>query len=47
MMLDVRVFRGEKLMSEDLALNDAVISKGSIAGWWSWTCWRTGPWSPR
>ena len=31
MMLDVRVFRGEKLMSEDLALNDAVISKGSIA----------------
>ena len=31
MMLDVRVFRGEKLVSEDLALNDAVISKGSIA----------------
>ena len=31
MMLDVRVFRGEKLMSEDLALNDAVISKGSMA----------------
>ena len=31
MMLDVRVFRGEKLMSEDLALNDAVISQGSIA----------------
>ena len=27
MMLDVRVFRGEKLVSEDLALNDAVISK--------------------
>ena len=31
MMLDVRVFRGDKLMSQDLALNDAVISKGSMA----------------
>ncbi|OUQ80191.1 NAD(+)/NADH kinase [Flavonifractor sp. An100] len=31
MMLDVRVFRGERLVSEDLALNDAVISKGSVA----------------
>lgn len=31
MMLDVRVFRGEKLISEDLALNDAVVSKGSVA----------------
>jgi NAD+ kinase len=31
MMLDVRVFRGEKLLSQDLALNDAVISKGSVA----------------
>jgi NAD+ kinase len=31
MMLDVRVFRGEKLVSQDLALNDAVISKGSMA----------------
>ena len=31
MMLDVRVYRGDKLMSEDLALNDAVISKGSMA----------------
>lgn len=31
MMLDVRVYRGEKLLSEDLALNDAVFSKGSIA----------------
>lgn len=31
MMLDVRVFRGEKLLCEDLALNDAVISKGSVA----------------
>lgn len=31
MMLDVRVFRGDKLLSEDLALNDAVFSKGSIA----------------
>ena len=31
MMLDVRVYRGEKLMVEDLALNDAVISKGSMA----------------
>ena len=30
-MLDVRVYRGEKLLSEDLALNDAVFSKGSIA----------------
>ena len=31
MMLDVRVFRGDKMVSEDLALNDAVISKGSMA----------------
>lgn len=31
MMLDVKVFRGEKLLSQDLALNDAVFSKGSIA----------------
>lgn len=31
MMLDVKVYRGDKLMSEDLALNDAVISKGSMA----------------
>lgn len=31
MMLDVRVYRGEKLIEEDLALNDAVISKGSVA----------------
>ena len=31
MMLDVRVFRGDKLVSEELALNDAVISKGSMA----------------
>ena len=31
MMLDVRVYRGEKLLSEDLALNDAVFSKGSMA----------------
>lgn len=31
MMLDVRVYRGEKLVSQDLALNDAVISKGSMA----------------
>ena len=31
MMLDVRVYRGEKLLSQDLALNDAVFSKGSIA----------------
>ena len=31
MMLSVRVLRGEKVLSEDLALNDAVISKGSIA----------------
>jgi len=31
MMLDVRVYRGEKLISQDLALNDAVISKGSMA----------------
>ncbi|MGE4277810.1 MAG: NAD(+)/NADH kinase, partial [Lawsonibacter sp.] len=31
MMLDVRVFRGDKLVSEDLALNDAVFSKGSVA----------------
>ena len=31
MMLDVRVLRGEKVISQDLALNDAVISKGSVA----------------
>ena len=31
MMLDVSVFRGEKLISQDTALNDAVISKGSVA----------------
>ena len=31
MMLDVMVYRGDKLISQDLALNDAVISKGSIA----------------
>ncbi len=31
MMLDIRVFRGNKLLSQDLALNDAVISKGSMA----------------
>ena len=31
MMLDVRVFRGDKQVSQDLALNDAVISKGSMA----------------
>ncbi len=31
MMLDVRLMRGEKVLMEDLALNDAVISKGSIA----------------
>ncbi len=31
MMLDVHVYRGDKLVSQDLALNDAVISKGSMA----------------
>jgi len=31
MMLDVLVYRGDKLISQYLALNDAVISKGSIA----------------
>lgn len=31
MMLQVRVYRGDKLLMEDIALNDAVISKGSIA----------------
>ncbi len=31
MMLDVRVFRGGKKLYEDLALNDAVITKGAIA----------------
>ena len=31
MMLDVRVFRGDKMVSQDLALNDAVLSKGSVA----------------
>ena len=31
MMLQVRVLRGDRVLMEDLALNDAVISKGSIA----------------
>ncbi len=31
MMLQVRLLRGEKVLMDDLALNDAVISKGSIA----------------
>ncbi len=31
MMLDVRVLHGGKVISQDLALNDAVISKGSVA----------------
>ena len=31
MMLDVRLLRGERVISQDLALNDAVISKGSVA----------------
>lgn len=31
MMLDVRVLRGEKEICHDLALNDAVVSKGSMA----------------
>ena len=30
-MLDVYVFRGDRLVSQNLALNDAVISKGSMA----------------
>lgn len=31
MMLDVQVKRGNKLITQDLALNDAVISNGSVA----------------
>ena len=31
MMLDVKVLRGDKVVSQDTALNDAVISKGSVA----------------
>lgn len=31
MMLDVRIFRGEKLIYEDIALNDAVLFKGPTA----------------
>ena len=31
MMLDVKALRGEKLISQDIALNDTVISKGSVA----------------
>ena len=31
MMLDVSVLRGDRLISQDTALNDAVISKGSMA----------------
>ena len=30
-MLDVKVLRGDRLISQDIALNDAVISKGSMA----------------
>ena len=30
-MLDVQVVRGEKIISQDLALNDAVVFKGSMA----------------
>ncbi len=31
MMLDVKVLRGDRVISQDTALNDAVISKGSMA----------------
>lgn len=31
MMLDVKVLRGDRMISQDTALNDAVISKGSMA----------------
>ena len=31
MMMDISVYRGERLVTQDLALNDAVFSKGSIA----------------
>ncbi len=31
MMLDVQVLRGDRVVSQDLALNDAVFSKGSMA----------------
>lgn len=31
MMLDVKVLRGNRIISQDLALNDAVLSKGSVA----------------
>ena len=31
MMLQVRVYRGERLIHEEIALNDAVFSKGSMA----------------
>ena len=31
MMLDVRLLRGNRLISQDIALNDAVLSKGSVA----------------
>lgn len=31
MMLDIQLFRGEKQVSQDLALNDVVFSKGSMA----------------
>ena len=32
MMLDIQLFRGEKQVSQDLALNDVVFSKGSKIG---------------
>ena len=34
MMLDIRLLRGEKQISQDLALNDVVFSKGSMWRYW-------------
>lgn len=46
MMLSVRVLRGEKVLSEDLALNDAVSPRAPWPGWPRWRSGRTGCWSP-
>ena len=44
MMLDVRVFRGGRPVSQDLALNDAVFSKGSMARVAEVEVWSSGLW---